>query len=53
MPMRSKWCLLGAGACLLQLTNCVELAQDTAYRIGFDLFFLPINNALVSVFQLV
>lgn len=51
--MRSKWFLLGAGACLLQLTNCAELAGETVVRIGFDLLFLPINNALISVFQLV
>lgn len=51
--MRSKWFLLGTGACLLQLTNCAELAGETVTRVGFDLFFLPVNSFLVSLFQLV
>jgi hypothetical protein len=51
--MRVKWYLLGAGACLLQLTNCAQLASETAIRIGMDLVFLPINSAIITAFNVI
>ena len=51
--MRVKWYLLGAGACLLQLTNCAQLASETIIRIGMDFFFLPIDSAIITVFNVI
>ncbi len=46
--MRSKWWWLVAGSCLLQWTNCAGLGVETAWRVVFDLVFLPINQAIVT-----
>ena len=48
--VRSKWMILASGACLFQLTNCMQTAAETVVRIGFDLVFLPLNQAIVSAF---
>ena len=48
--VNSRWLLLVSGACLFQLTNCMQTATETAVRIGFDLVFLPINQLIASSF---
>jgi hypothetical protein len=42
--------ILVSGVCLLQLTNCMQTAAESVVRVGFDLVFLPINQAIASGF---
>jgi hypothetical protein len=42
--------ILASGACVFQLTNCMQTAAETVVRIGFDLVFFPLNQAIVSAF---
>ena len=45
--------MLAAGACVFQYAGCAQMASETVVRIGFDMVFLPINSAVVSLFQVI
>ena len=43
---------LSLGSCFA-LTNCADTAQMTLLQIGFTSFTLPINQALINLFNLI
>ncbi len=44
---RIRWLCLAA--CLPQVAGCVDLATETAVRIGVTTLFFPLNAALASL----